>query len=499
MGARADMRGRVVAAFVLIAALASFSAAEETVTLRGYVESDNRATLEGESEFVYNETIFGMTIEGFPSPTVRLLGSFQIDAIGFDDRLEDRRFTIDDQQDRTVTDPVRLELDEAYLMVTGLGLRNLDLRVGKQRIAWGTGDQFNPTDNLNPDDFHDPLQFGKKLATPSMLATYYAGPVTLSAVYLPLFYPALLPRTDIRPIFEKRFATMASEFEIDTGDARLDELFDGLMIDAIKDASLGDIVVSSRSPRRTTANGSVAFKAAATAGPVDLSASYAYVFDDFGVPRHIDMRTVPLSTGIKLIDEVDLEVQQEFPRMHVIGADFAMNVPVIGNGFWGEAAYYIPVDRWNTEYWLDADEDLNSVLGSIAGRDFRGGMKIAEDEPLDENFVKGVTGVDYTFPGAWYVNAQYIRGLPTDNTAELVDDYAFAGLDKPFFNDTVKPRVFGGACFGDQSWVLYPQIFFYPVDALEFHVGTFFVFGDVDTKFGAFGDHIAFVRAKAYF
>ncbi len=72
-------------------------------------------------------------------------------------------------------------------------------------------------------------------------------------------------------------------------------------------------------------------------------------------------------------------------------------------------------------------------------------------------------------------------------------------MDKPLFNDTVKTRVFGGVCLEDESWVLYPQVFFYPADSVEFQLGTFFVFGDVDTKFGAFGDHIAFLRAKAYF
>ena len=489
---------------ILLAVLATLGAAsvhaDETWTLRGTAEFDQRATIEGESRWLYNEMTFGMTVQGMPSPKVRLLGSFQIDAIGFDERLEDSRtFYIGDQQDRVVTDPVRLELDEAYLMVTGFGLRNLDIKLGKQRIAWGTGDQFNPTDNLNPDDFHDPLQFGKKTPTPSVLAQYYAGPVTISAVFLPLFYPALLPQTDIRPIFEKQFDTMASEFEIDTGDARLDAVFDELMLSAIQDASLGDITVSSKIPSRTTAHSSAAAKISGTAGFVDMSASYAYVYDDFGVPRYITMEVSPLTTGLKLIDEVDLHVEQEFPREHVVGADFAMSVPGIDIGWWGEAAYFVPVDRFDTEYFLDAHADINAVLSSIAGEDFRDGLVIARDEPLAENFVKAVSGVDYTFPGAWYVNAQYIRGLPTDNTADLVSDYAFAGVDKPLFNDTVKPRVFGGVCFEDKSWVLYPQVFFYPADSVEFQLGTFFVFGDVDTKFGAFGDHIAFLRAKAYF
>jgi hypothetical protein len=482
--------------FLLVGATAH---AQDTITIHGFVESDNRVTIEGISEFIFNENSLGLAFEAFPSQSVRLLGSLQFDAIGVDERTADEdRLSIAEEQSRTTTDPLRVELDEAYMMISGLGFRNLDVRIGKQRISWGTGDQFNPTDVLNPDDFHDPLQFGKKTASPAVKLDYFAGPVTLTAVYLPLFYPALLPRTDIRPIFEKQFETLAGDFDISTGDARTDTIINELMLDALKGAELGNIDVTNLLPPRTPSSSGGAFKIGGTVWRLDLTASYAYVMDDFGVPRNVRMSTVPLSNGLKLVDSVDLTIEQDFPRLHVIGGDFAMNVPFLENGFWGEAAYYIP-ERFKTEYFLDAGPDINAVLASIAAEEWDDGLVIAEDEPLAENYYKWVFGTDYTFPGAWYANVQYIRGLPTDNTADLQADYVFGGVDKPFFMDVIKTRVFGGVCLQDESWVLYPQVFIYPVDAIELQVGTFFVFGDVDTKFGAFGDHIAFLRAKAFF
>jgi len=42
-------------------------------------------------------------------------------------------------------------------------------------------------------------------------------------------------------------------------------------------------------------------------------------------------------------------------------------------------------------------------------------------------------------------------------------------------------------------------VFFYPLDSVELHAGAFLVFGEVDTKFGAFGDDLAFLRAKVSF
>jgi len=70
---------------------------------------------------------------------------------------------------------------------------------------------------------------------------------------------------------------------------------------------------------------------------------------------------------------------------------------------------------------------------------------------------------------------------------------------KPFLHDTFKARVFFGYDFNDGSAVLYPQLFWYPMDNLELHFGPFFVFGALDTSLGAFGDSFVFLRARLSF
>ena len=478
-------------------------AADNLYDLTGYVLFDNRFTVEPnqESEFKYNETTLGLKLTATPSGSVTMVGSVQFDSIYMTELTEDddRHFTVYNQQDRTNLDPVRMELDEAYVLVSGLGLSNLDLKLGKQRVTWGTGDQFNPTDNLNPDDFHDPLAFGNKYPVPAFRADYYAGPVTITAVYIPLFYPALLPRIDIRPIFELQYDKLASDFDIDTGDPTLDIIFDSLMLPALQTASLGNVMVKSKLPDRNLSNGNAALKVAATAGPVDFSVSYAYVRDDFGVPKTVKMTVDPFSAGtLIIIDKVDLEIEQEFPRTQVIGADFAMTVPVLDIGVWGEGAYNIP-EPFKTTYLLDMGHNTNYLVGLLGNEEFPDGIVIAEDEPLEKGYFKGVAGMDYTFPGALYFNMQYIRGLPSDNTAELVGDYFFGGFDRPFMHGTLKPRIFSGYCFDDSSWILYPELAILPMDYLEINFGALFVFGELDTKFGAFGDDVAFVKVKVSF
>ena len=476
--------------------------ADDIYDLTGYVTFKNRFTIEPEerSEFNYNEAILGMKLTAYPTDRVSLVGSVKLDAFYMEENLgNDNSFDIHQQQDRTNLDPVRLELDDAYVTISGLGLSDLDLKIGKQRITWGTGDQFNPTDNLNPDDFHDPLAFGNKYTVPAFKADYYLGPLTVTGVYIPLFYPALLPRTDIRPIFEKQFEELSDEFDIDTGDPTLDVIFDAFLIPALQTAELGDVMVRSKLPDRALSNGNGAIKVAATAGPVDFSLSYAYVRDDFGVPKTINMKVDPFSAGtLIIIDKVDLEVEQEYPRTQVIGADFAMTVPFLDIGVWGEGAYNIP-EPYKTQYLLDMGHNTNYLVGLLGNEEYPDGIVIAEDDPLEDSYIRGVAGIDYTFPGAFYLNAQYIRGLPSDNTAELVDDYLFGGFDKPFLNGTIKPRIFSGVCFSDSSWILFPELLIAPLDSLEINLGALLVYGDIDTKFGAFGHDIVFTKVKVSF
>jgi len=59
----------------------------------------------------------------------------------------------------------RLQLREAYLDLNGLLHSSIDIRIGRQRIAWGSADRLNPSDNLNPQEFEDFWDFGRH--TPS--------------------------------------------------------------------------------------------------------------------------------------------------------------------------------------------------------------------------------------------------------------------------------------------------------------------------------------------
>ncbi len=80
-----------------------------------------------------------------------------------------------------------IELDQGYVDYYG---QDFDLRLGKQRISWGTAMGFNPTDIINPVDISNPTK--DKLSVWAIKGEYYWGSIlALTGVYVPFFRPAV--------------------------------------------------------------------------------------------------------------------------------------------------------------------------------------------------------------------------------------------------------------------------------------------------------------------
>jgi hypothetical protein len=93
----------------------------------------------------------------------------------------------------------------------------LDLSIGQQRIAWGSTTVFNPTDNINPFNLENPLDFQARLPVPAIKATFTLGEhVTVTLVNLPMYTPAILPISLFREVtaFKKDpFVKLVAEME----------------------------------------------------------------------------------------------------------------------------------------------------------------------------------------------------------------------------------------------------------------------------------------------
>ena len=91
------------------------------------------------------------------------------------------------------TAPVSLDLREAYFELNGFIFPNVDLKIGRQRIAWGTADKLNVTDNVNPLDLSDPWDFGQHLGSDGVQLNVYLDGLQVTALAVAQFTPAVLP------------------------------------------------------------------------------------------------------------------------------------------------------------------------------------------------------------------------------------------------------------------------------------------------------------------
>lgn len=305
--------------------------------------------------------------------------------------------------------PVDPLLWEAYLALDRFIWPDLDVRLGKQRIAWGRADQFNPTDNLNPDDLTDFFDFGAKVPSWAVQGTWYAGESELTAVWLPFVQPALLPRG---------------------GTAAL----------------LGGAAARVERPERTPGNSMYALKFSGYAFNVDYSLSYFDGFDDLPV-------LVPEPGGPVL----------RFPSLKVIGFDFAGEFRAIG--FRGEAAQFRP-------------EEVTSD-GAVA----------LPGEP----YVKYTVGLDYTFRGGLFLEAQLVHGFTTERGAGELGDFLVVTAEQSFLNDELELSLSAaveardGSSLGDPSGTaFFPEITYALPGNVELGGGAYLLEGEDGSLFGRF-------------
>ncbi|MFV1979895.1 MAG: DUF1302 family protein [Rhodothermia bacterium] len=341
--------------------------------------------------------------------------------------------------------PTDLSLWEAYAELTGFLFDDLDVRVGKQRIAWGRADRFNPTDNLNPDDFSDLIDFGAKIPTWAIKATYYLGDLELTGVWLPSVIPILLPRGGT-------------------------SLFLGIESTTIRDT----LIV----PSAEIKNSMFAFKVGGVFEGWDYSLSYFNGFDDLPAVSKV----VVGGNGRGPTPEY---MELVFPRLEVLGADLATDLG--GIGFWGEAGVF-----WQEE---------------IITRTYDGTGYSASVTLDDRPYVKYTVGGDYTFPGGFYVNGQLVHGFFTERGAGNLRDYLFAQVEKDILQDELQLILGGAFEVGNRSNIsdsyglgFFPAVTYKAIDNLEATLGAFFVGGGPSSLFGAWdsADQV-YLRLKVYF
>jgi hypothetical protein len=415
----------LVLSALLIAATPLAGATEWTVG--GHVQTDIRyytdtidvgtwyAPLGNDPGFSRNQNLLKGRIQG-RGDQARLMIDADLVLMGFPDTI-DSTWAL---SRRERIDPFRYEVHEAYGEAYDVLIPKLDLRVGQQKIQWGVGDQFNPTNNLNADDLEDPLLFGDQLGNVMVRADYTPIPaLTFAAVAVPVFKPALLPGTgDIALGLTDRIPVM---------DGRLRrELF--YANELVNDTFGYPTVVEGVSPvlpDNTLKNMQWMLRMGAQLGMHDVALSWYDGRFDFPVATGNHTRLEdgeqcnPNDAEDCINGLLQTTAQVSYPKMQVAGLNATGEVNPFGwihdailpLGYRLELAWIRP-EATRMRVTQDA---LALPIPQEAGEyDYRlagGGRPLTA---ADGSFLKWALGLDYTFGSHLYMNAQWVHGMPDE-------------------------------------------------------------------------------------
>ena len=417
--------------------------ADNGIIWGGYLQANECLRLKGENDFSWQEYRWDIKAEVKPTTKSHFYGELWLRTWG-----GSNVGSTSDLTDKDKVSPGNIDLKEAYVDFYGFLFEKLDLRIGKQRIAWGTADKLNQTDNLNPKDLEEIWDFGRHLGSDGLKASYYLGDYTLTAVYIPLFTPAVLPRGDWASVLSPAM-----------------ELPSGMTLKSRTDV----VSLPRNNPEESSTAG---LKLSKNLLGYDLSLSYIYGRDD-----------LPMASGISIVPagasgEVDITSELIYPRRRILGADLAGTVAKVG--IWAEAAVVFP-DR------VTMVTDLSAF-----------GLGIQETTVLDDDpYAKYVVGGDYTFKNGIYVNGQYLHGFIHERGKGNLEDYVMFRMERKFLEEKLKIAPIGGGVeikdtddIKNNYAVIYsPEISYKPVDNAEITLGLRMFEGKNTTTFGKVKDN----------
>jgi len=359
-------------------------AGDGAMLISGSLITDQRIRLSDGNDWIWNENRLSMKLDNRPSDRTRFYSEVWMRNLGLPNAVR-----LSDLYNKGIVDPYTMEVREAWVRMSDFMVPGLDMTLGRQRMAWGTADRFNPTNNLAPADLEDLLDFGRQRGTDAVNLQWFMGnDFSLQGVLVPFFRPANLPIGVMAGIFQPQTNVSLGEVPLQFSDTLLmprNNLKEGLTAGARFRGFLSG---------------------------VDFSLSYVWGYD--GLP--FNTRNTLAMNGSTGALQVDSELS--FLRTHIVGADFSTSL--WGIGLWAEAAMHFP------------HKDLVMTMDLRAmGLPLQENVILAADEP----YVKFVAGGDYHFVDGSYLNVQYLRGFIHERGVDELNDYVFLRYEKRLLNE----------------------------------------------------------------
>ncbi len=422
---------------------------KDKLKLSGQFMTDQRFLLQKPNDWAWNENRLTLKLSKKFADKAKFHSEVWLRNIGLP-----QYNSMADLYNKGIIDPYNLEIREAYVQLYGFLSKNLDIKIGRQRIAWGTADMLNPTDNLNPYDYEDVLDFGRHRGSDAITLDYYFNAdFSLQGVFIPFFQPDNLPVG----IFAN---ALIPEYDLPP-DIVLDELTD----ETIR-------------PRYNLAESTTAgTKFRGFAGGIDFSLSYVWGRD--GLPFSIYNTFSPNDS----LTAINIHSELAFTREHIFGADMATTIG--GAGLWAEVAGFLP------DHEVIMTNDFSPLFPSLP--------PVKQDSVVlkKQMYVKFVVGMDYHFANGSYLNFQYLHGYASERGAENLNDYFFITYDMKFFEERLKVMPVAGA-FIVSDWkdvnnnyaIIYaPTITYMATDNAEISLSAPLFFGKGNNIFSRLTDY----------
>ena len=427
------------------------AAAEIDLRWRGSILADLRPTLEPDPGYERLEGTGYARLDARLSEHVAAVGDLRIIFTEWGQAK-----TFEGLTNRLQIDPMRIESDNLFVELRDVGLEGLDIRLGRQQIIWGSADRFHAVGQLNPLDLEDPFLFGQVIANEMLVVAfrpdwafgdeeeeeYWLDDLSLVLAFVPWFRPAQLPRSGGLAF------TKQSEFRTRATTPLLRQLVTTQQNLQDNAGWTFDYDVVVQEPELALENSMFGARLGFNLLDVDVGFTYFRGFED--LPRAESITGVV--TGGNHADAV---VTLTYPRVHVLGVDFATSLDFLGGlGFWGEVSVTLHDDLYRTVI-------TNEVGINAAEIEFERGL-----------FPKVIVGFDYSFTPWWYVNVQYLYGFVDEFGEGFQESYLVGGMDFKIGQDLALIRMFTNVNLDDGSFALFPQVTLTPWSGGEISVGA---------------------------
>jgi len=418
--------------------------------LSGELLTDQRFLLEGPNDWAWNENRLTLKLDKKITGNSKFYSEVWLRNIGLPQANSSA-----DLYNKGIIDPYNLEVREAYVQLFGFLSKNLDVKIGRQRITWGTADKLNPTDNLNPYDFEDVLDFGRHRGSDAISFDYYFNSeFSLQGAFIPFFQPANMP--------VGIFATALSPSM---------EMPQGMTL-----MGMTDQVYLPQYNLGESSTAGAKFKGFAAG--FDFSLSYVWGRDGMPIGTYNTFTPVDTMGGISIHSDLS------FYRTHIFGADMAGSIG--GVGVWAEAAAFLP------ENDVVMTNDLTAFYPTSP-------VPVTQDSTVlkKEAYVKFVVGGDYNFANGHYLNFQYMHGFINERGRDALNDYFFVQYQMKFFDDILKFTPLAGG-FIVSDWddiennyaIIYaPELSYMATDNAEISVSAALFDGKGDNMFASMKDY----------